>query len=409
MIGRKISSLLLIGTAIFLTVAQVSAEDAERNWMRDYVRLRVLEKNLKAIAASKSTVDSAELQRSLTPKIIGGEVAGTGDNPFQVALLNGNIQDNYDAQFCGGTLIRKNFIVTAAHCSDFVAAGGVQVLTGARRLDGTGVRHNVTGITVHPNWDTSTMDNDVAVWEMATEVTDIEPASLATEDGNVGDNLLATGWGQTGSGPSIDLRRVDLPLVDVTNCNDANSYNGQITDNMICAGRDSGGIDTCQGDSGGPLTRGASHPLLTGITSWGNGCARPNLFGVYTRVSRTGIRDFITRTAGIATPSSSWQVALSDGSKFTHAGVWVEGWATGNYWRPFVADVNGDQKADLVVWSPGDATHPSSWQVALSDGSKFTHAGVWVEGWATGNYWRPFVADVNGDQKADLVVWFPGP
>ncbi|CUS31339.1 S8 family peptidase [Candidatus Nitrospira nitrificans] len=51
---------------------------------------------------------------------------------------------------------------------------------------------------------------------------------------------------------------------------------------------------------------------------------------------------------------------------------------------------------------------PSNWQVASSDGTKFTHAGEWIKGWATGEYWRPFVADVNGGGKADLVVWFPG-
>ena len=64
---------------------------------------------------------------------------------------------------------------------------------------------------------------------------------------------------------------------------------------MLCAGRDSGGIDTCQGDSGGPLTRGSS---LTGIVSWGNGCARRNLFGVYTRISQATIRNFIVGVAG---------------------------------------------------------------------------------------------------------------
>ena len=54
---------------------------------------------------------------------------------------------------------------------------------------------------------------------------------------------------------------------------------------MICAGLDPGGSDSCQGNSGGPLTRGPDNGILTGIVSWGIGCARPNLFGVYTRVS----------------------------------------------------------------------------------------------------------------------------
>ncbi|MCI5222179.1 MAG: hypothetical protein D3924_05785, partial [Candidatus Electrothrix sp. AR4] len=53
--------------------------------------------------------------------------------------------------------------------------------------------------------------------------------------------------------------------------------------------------DACQGDSGGPLTQGN---ILTGITSWGTGCAEPNLYGVYTRISRSSIRGFIEDQIG---------------------------------------------------------------------------------------------------------------
>jgi secreted trypsin-like serine protease len=88
-----------------------------------------------------------------------------------------------------------------------------------------------------------------------------------------------------------------VPLVSMANCNDANSYSGAITAVMVCAGPDKGGKDTCQGDSGGPLTGGANNTVLTGITSWGRGCARPNLFGVYTKVSNVGIRSFIEKNS----------------------------------------------------------------------------------------------------------------
>jgi secreted trypsin-like serine protease len=54
-----------------------------------------------------------------------------------------------------------------------------------------------------------------------------------------------------------------------------------------------GGLDACQGDSGGPLTRGTNNSVLPGITSSGIGYARPNLLGVYARVSRTDVRNFI--------------------------------------------------------------------------------------------------------------------
>jgi trypsin len=289
-------ALVALSAACFSLSAM--AQQGDSNWMREYVTLRVADKNLQY---APLTLTLSELDRMVSPRIVGGSVAGAADNPFQVALLTKSIANNFDAQFCGGTLVKPNVIVTAAHCSDFVTAGQVQVLTGTRNLDGTGTRRNVTRVTIHPNWNPNTFNHDVAVWQLSSSANGIPLATLATTDGPVGTNLLATGWGALSEGGSfpINLRKVQLPLVSRSNCNDANSYNGDITGNMLCAGRDSGGIDTCQGDSGGPLTRGAGNSVLTGITSFGTGCARRNLFGVYTRISSASIRNFIINTAGL--------------------------------------------------------------------------------------------------------------
>jgi trypsin len=69
----------------------------------------------------------------------------------------------------------------------------------------------------------------------------------------------------------------------------------RITTNMFCAGLPKGGTDSCQGDSGGflgapiPGSKGAKPTFAQlGIVSWGVGCARPKLFGVYTRVANYG-------------------------------------------------------------------------------------------------------------------------
>lgn len=321
---------LLVNLALFPDGHPALAEPASTNWARDVVRARVFARNLQAISSGKARSAAPEARILIEPRIVGGAVATANQNPFQVALLLANVANNRDAQFCGGSVIAPNMIATAAHCSDFVTASQVQVLPDARRLEGTGNRVGVTRITIHPSWNDQTFDNDVAVWELASSVT-TPIADLAIEDGPDGGNLLVSGWGhltEGGSGP-IDLHSVRVPLVARDNCNDSNSYNGQITANMICAGLDQGGQDSCQGDSGGPLTRGLTDTVLTGIVSWGTGCARPNLFGIYTRVSQPGILQFIEQNApapvlpGSGSPAqvssfgteTSVHVTLADGSQ----------------------------------------------------------------------------------------------
>ena len=97
------------------------------------------------------------------------------------------------------------------------------------------------------------------------------------------------GWGVTTEGAQVSniLRHVTLQLVSNKDCNGLASYSGAVTDEMICAGFVEGGKDSCQGDSGGPLMvpdmKGGY--LQAGIVSFGEGCGRPNKYGVYTRVS----------------------------------------------------------------------------------------------------------------------------
>jgi trypsin len=237
------------------------------------------------------------------PLIVGGTPAGPNDNPFQVGLLVKSDGTNLTAQFCGGSLIAPDRVVTAAHCNYHPATPGgplvawradqVQVLTGTRSLSAGGTRRDIIEIAQHPNYKSDGNDYDVAVWKLAARVEGIPVASLATSDGTVGSELMVTGWGKTVEGgvKSATLLKVSVPVTSHEDCN--TQYGGRITPRMLCAGFKFGGKDSCQGDSGGPATRGPDKTILTGIVSWGRGCGRVDTYGVYTRVSDPTIRDFI--------------------------------------------------------------------------------------------------------------------
>jgi secreted trypsin-like serine protease len=296
-LGSKVMVTAAIVGTVLIQPGSARQETSKGNWMAEYVELRRSARTLRGMA---DAARSGAVQVSLIqPRIVGGTPATASDNAFQVGLLRKVEKDNFKAQFCGGTLIGPNVVVTAAHCSDFVTREEVQVLTAARKLDGTGTRHDVTSIAIHQSWNPDTFDNDVAVWKLASPAKVATFATLATAEAAAGVQLLATGWGQLTQGGSrpVDLMKVQVPVVELSNCNDANSYNGAITGQMFCAGLDAGGKDTCQGDSGGPLTGGTGNAVLNGITSWGRGCAQANFFGVYTRVANPSIREFIEKNA----------------------------------------------------------------------------------------------------------------
>ena len=143
-------------------------------------------------------------------------------------------------------------------------------------------------IIYHENYNSGTIDNDIAVIKLATALTlgstNAKAVGLPSQgsDPTSGTNVLITGWGSLREGSSSlpsALQAVTVPIVARATCN--SNYDGGITNNMFCAGVAAGGKDACQGDSGGPVV---VNNQLVGAVSWGYGCARPGYPGVYTRV-----------------------------------------------------------------------------------------------------------------------------
>ena len=225
-------------------------------------------------------------------KIVGGQPARKDQFPWQVSLMVSWIADPYYAHFCGGSLIDEAWILTAAHCVDRLQPRDVIIKAGVVSLAETGMRANVQRILVHQDYVSADQGDDIALLQLyqplplGGDASTIALMTLETEGRDLVKDATVTaiGWGAKTEGgqTSLQLNYVDVPYVERNRCNLPVSYDGAITETMICAGKSAGGEDACQGDSGGPLSLGAEQ---AGIVSWGEGCARANKFGIYTRVS----------------------------------------------------------------------------------------------------------------------------
>ena len=224
------------------------------------------------------------------PKIVGGVPAEKGEFPFQVSL-----QSSSGSHFCGGSLIKKNWVLTAAHCVARWSNTNKIVIGLHDQKDKTGTE-TFTSVKVisHPQYNSKALDYDYAVIKLNGD-SKFRTIDLNTTEINIPAadqapiNVWTAGWGTTSESGSLAriLNKVEIPLVTTEACNAKTAYDGDITDRMICAGLTAGGKDSCQGDSGGPLfmTQASGDFLLIGVVSWGEGCARPNKYGVYSKVN----------------------------------------------------------------------------------------------------------------------------
>lgn len=226
----------------------------------------------------------------LGAKIVGGVPARAGDDPWQVALVDGLVAGQRRG-FCGGTILAARWIVTAAHCVDRgTRPADVDVIAGTTNLPAGGQRLKVSEIIVHGAWNPASRNDDVALLRLAADApAGALPLISRAQDAAIGAApLRVTGWGAIVEGGAMqpNLRSLEVHLIDTGLCNKGVSYGGAITNHMMCAGFLAPGRDSCQGDSGGPLSLPVSGGrVLAGIVSWGKGCAEKDKPGVYTRVA----------------------------------------------------------------------------------------------------------------------------
>lgn len=257
-------------------------------------------------------------------EIIGGHKADKDEWPFMVILLfdyKDEIALVNNENKCGGTLINKNWILTAGHCvvgevdkNNIFVGIGLTDLTDYDNMIPTeklAHRRNIKQIIIHENYSSykGHYINDIALIELDSPV-DLPTISINNSNYlETEKNLVAIlGWGYNNlfslELPN-NLLEAFVPIISNDKANQPSWYQGTVTDSEIVAGFTQGSVDSCGGDSGGPvLAWNGNKWLQIGIITWGWGCALPFHPGVGTRISK--YTDWIYDNTGIKPNSGSF-------------------------------------------------------------------------------------------------------
>ncbi|XP_074626959.1 chymotrypsinogen A-like isoform X3 [Acropora palmata] len=226
-------------------------------------------------------------KEDLRKRVVNGKDATPHSWPWMVSLrYNGR-------HICGGSLIKGNWVVTAAHCvARNPSIGGYTVVVGAHNRAGTTRFQRSYGlkkIIVHKQYHRKHMRNDIAVLQLGKSIdgglhVNVVCLPKAGDRVKPGKKCYITGWGRTvgGGNSAITLKEAVLPVSDTHSCSKTEAVDDKT---MLCAGGE-GIAGGCRGDSGGSFVcKERGRYFLRGIVSWGHPNCRTDHFTVFARVS----------------------------------------------------------------------------------------------------------------------------
>jgi secreted trypsin-like serine protease len=259
-----------------------------------FVRLLLLFSFFALVACQNQNSSRMTLEKN--SNITGGVTSSVSEFPFMANIWQNDPANHFNNHLCGGSLIARHWVLTAAHCimddaseSTLVTvkASELTVILGSSAFSGTdGRKYAVKAVIPHPQF--SWPHHDVALLQLSEDVLNVAPVALSPADkGDLVISASATviGWGLTDTAGVTDantLQKVTLPLIKRSACATdpwVRHFNYSISTDMVCAQTSNNSKASCPGDSGGPLLQNdGGHSVQIGIVSWGSACggSRPS-------------------------------------------------------------------------------------------------------------------------------------
>ncbi|XP_044261156.1 transmembrane protease serine 9-like [Tribolium madens] len=250
------------------------------DWIKTVIILRIQSKMDRILVITFALIASVLGAPHHNVKIYGGDNATLGQFPFIVALKNVD-------QFCDGSIINKNWVVTAAHCIFDVSNNSTTVLAGTNKLHSGGISYNVSQALYHPEFNHTNIQNDIGLIQIVGEFAfsdNIQPVEFIEPEINA--TCQAVGWGETKTVAFPEtLQFVELTALELDDCKRiAGDYaKGLYLEKEQICGLGHDGQGACYGDSGGPLV---CDGKLAGIVSYALLPCAHSIPDVYTRPSQ---------------------------------------------------------------------------------------------------------------------------